>query len=319
MNGERCPRCAAAIEPGDLRCAVCALVLAAPAPPAAGPDRPRSLLLRCDRCAAAVGYDVAVRAPRCAFCGTTAHVEEAADPPELAEQYLPCTVSADDARAGLRRWLAGLGWFRPTGLAREAAIGELAVTWWPAWVFSATAQVSWCADVDARGRSGWAPIASQEPMEFTGIPVPASRGLSDREARALLRSYDLSTPAPATPPPGATVEPFEIQRSSARGRVLDEARAIARTRVAAARLKKRGWRNLHVELLLRDLATRRLALPAYIVAYRHRGKIFRAVVAGQNSQVIGEAPLSRAKIAATIAAALAGFAMLALLAWWWSR
>jgi hypothetical protein len=94
--------------------------------------------------------------------------------------------------------------------------------------------------------------------------------------------------------------------------VLDEARAVAGRRVAAARLRKRGWRNLHVELLLRDLTTRRLALPAYIVAYRYRGRVYRALVGGQRGTVIGRAPLSAARIALAAGAALALLAGIAL-------
>lgn len=49
-----CTRCETPIETGDLRCAVCALVLAAPAAGAA--DATRASVLRCTDCAAAIAF-----------------------------------------------------------------------------------------------------------------------------------------------------------------------------------------------------------------------------------------------------------------------
>ena len=68
-------------------------------------------------------------------------------------------------------------------------------------------------------------------------------------------------------------------------------------------------RKLSVALLLRRLVTRRLAFPAWVMAYRYRGKPYRAVICGQDASiVIGSAPYSWWKILG-VAAAIAGTVM----------
>ena len=44
-------------------------------------------------------------------------------------------------------------------------------------------------------------------------------------------------------------------------------------------------RNLHVAVVLSSLETKRYALPAYVLAYQYRGKVYRVVVHGQDAGV----------------------------------
>ena len=60
-------------------------------------------------------------------------------------------------------------------------------------------------------------------------------------------------------------------------------------------------RNLSLQACLESLRTSRLAFPVYILAYRYRDKLYRAVVHGQDDSVIvGDTPLSWLKIIALI-------------------
>ena len=57
-----------------------------------------------------------------------------------------------------------------------------------------------------------------------------------------------------------------------------------------------------------------MAFPAFVLAYRYRETLYRAVVHGQDPGcVIGEAPLSWAKIAMVVAAGLAVIAVVVAL------
>ena len=59
--------------------------------------------------------------------------------------------------------------------------------------------------------------------------------------------------------------------------------------------------------------TERVALPAWILAYRYRGALYRAIVHGQRAElVVGRAPLDRAKVAAVVIAVLAIAAVIAV-------
>ena len=143
-----CTRCETALELGDLRCAICALPVPEAVAPA-GVAAPRTTVLRCDGCGAAVGFVAVARAPRCGFCGHTMVIEQPVDPIEQAQQRVLFTVDRDRAAAALRGWLADRGWFAPRQLADDAVLESLTPLAWAAWRVNAIADVAWTADSDA--------------------------------------------------------------------------------------------------------------------------------------------------------------------------
>jgi hypothetical protein len=63
------------------------------------------------------------------------------------------------------------------------------------------------------------------------------------------------------------------------------------------------FRNVHTAVLHRRLETRRCSFPAWVLAYRYRDRLFRTVISGQDAGcIVGDAPYSKLKIAAAIAA-----------------
>lgn len=312
-----CPRCESALERGDLRCAVCAHIV-----PTGAVDAPVATLevLRCTGCGAALAYDAREQAPRCVFCESVLRLETLVDPVEQAEGYLPFTVSEEEAERALRSWQGGLGWFRPGDLRAASRITELQPLWWVAWVFDARVTVSWTADSDAdSGISGWAPHAGQAALGMEGIFASASRGLSEQEADFLAPSYDLSSGRDR--PQGlaratlqaARVEQFDVQRSTARRRVLEALVEDLTERVQAEHVPGRRHRNVHVEPLLRDLETRRLAAPVYVLVYRYHGELHRVLISGQDAGfVCGTAPYSGWRILGVVVGVLVSMALLVL-------
>ena len=311
-----CQRCTTVIEAGDLRCAVCALAV----PPETSVATSESVtVLRCEGCGAAVSYDVESQSPRCAFCSAHMHLEGITDPPEKTGWYVDFLVSPEQARGALSTWVGGLGWFRPGDLVSRAVLDDVAPLWWVAWVFDADAVISWSADSNAgSGRSDWAPHAGQTHLQLSDIVVPATRGLASEEARALCASYDIARGAPERVlhgPTGASapvVEQFDVQRSAAREAIAKELEATAARRVEKD-IPGSKFRNVRVAALVESLSTRRVALPAYVMAYRYDGATYRVVVSGHDETVLmGSAPYSTAKI--VLAAALAALAVALLLA-----
>jgi len=309
-----CDRCGSPLEPEDLRCAVCLLPVSATSSMA---ERVVARILRCDGCGAALTYDVDAKAPKCAFCGSVAHLEESEDPIEEADAYLPFRVDPPTARAALKRWLGSLGWFRPSDLASEATVAELTPLWWVGWTFDVEALVSWTADSNAGARrSDWAPHSGQVPLTVRQALVSASRGLSDDEVERLAARFDLAS-AESAPHAmeGAAIERFDVPRSSARriieGAVSAHARSHARQFVPGSRMRK-----LSAAVLPRRLRTRRYAFPSFVLAYRYRGKLYRAIVHGQDAScVFGKAPWSVAKILLVVFGSATTLALLGLLIW----
>lgn len=293
-----CERCESPLETGDLRCAICGE--AAPVATAAATEV-RTRILRCGGCGAAVSYDAETRAPRCGFCDSVMELEEIIDPVEQTGQHLPFSVDSSTARTAMRRWLGSLGWFRPSDLRTDARLESVRPLFWVAWVFDAEAMISWTADSNAGARrSAWAPHAGQVDMVFDDILVSATRGLTDDEAYHLAPSYDIGAHVSGGPEVGereALVEHFDVQRSQARARIILAIDDIAADRVRGQHVPGNRHRKVKAVALLRRLVTRRFALPAYVLAYRYKDRLYRVIVSGRDAQCIrGAAPYSIVKI-----------------------
>ncbi len=299
-----CSACGSPLENGDLRCAICGK--SSPARRQSASTKEVVKILRCTGCGAAVAYDPKKQAPSCSFCDSVVEIETLEDPMEQTGGYLPFTVTPEEAKAQLQGWLSSLGWFRPSDLSSTARVQELKPLWWVAWVFDADARVSWAADSNhGSRRSAWAPHAGATQMVFDDILASASKGLSAAEVDVLASGYQLETAKPA--PEGAenaTIEQFDVQRSQARKHVAQALNAISHARVEQTEVPGTRFRNLKVSLVLQNLVTHRLSFPAYVMAYRYKGQLYRLVISGQDKRLLtGNAPYSVAKIVGVCAVA----------------
>jgi hypothetical protein len=315
----RCTRCKAQVEEGDLRCAVCAF--AVPHHGAGHVQQEALKVFRCKGCGAAMSWSAEKKAVACAFCGEATALEEITDPVEQTEQWVPFSVDSKAAREAMRVWLKNLGWFRPNDLATASTIDEIKAIWWPAWIFDAQAQVTWTADSNAgAGRSAWAPHSGNTEIAFERILIGASRGLDDKEMSALASAYNLASSqtqreaAAARAPDNVLEETFDAQRSAARERVARACEAIAAERMKKGHIPGSTFRKINVALVLSELLTRRVALPAWILAYRYSGKLYRVVIHGQDAKTVtGSAPRSVWKILALVGGILATLTIIAVI------
>jgi hypothetical protein len=302
-----CTRCATPLEDGDLRCAICAL----PVPAAAtASGKAHAQILRCTECGAAIGYDANKQAPACGFCSAVMKIEQPIDPIEVAQLRLPFAIDRDEATLALRSWLGRRGFFAPKTLRDEAVIETLQPLCWAAWIVNAKAQVAWTADSDHESRrSAWAPHAGVVEIEFGNIAVPASRGLTADECVRLVPYYDLGkVVAVSEEIPGeipAMTESFDAQRSAARATVQKAIEGVAKVRVKPM-IPGSKVRNIRVSCLLQRQTTDRVALPAWVLAYRYRGSPYRAIINGQRAdQVFGTSPTDWVKVMLLVAGGIA--------------
>jgi hypothetical protein len=246
-------------------------------------------------------------------------VEQPVDPVEQAALRVPFSVERELATAALRSWLGKRGFFAPKTLRDEAVFESLKPLCWAAWIVNATAQVSWTADSDAGShRSAWAPHAGTVGLQFGNIAIPASRGLTASECSLLVPYYDLGKVVGVTEivdgETPAQVESFDAQRSAARMQVARAIEAVAKERVEE-HIPGHRTRNVNVSCLLESQSTDRVALPAWILAYRYRGSPYRAIVHGQRPEIVfGTSPTDWAKVALVVGLSLAGvLAIIALI------
>lgn len=314
-DSTRCDACGTPLEKGDLRCSICGKS----APKQDSPTKKTVIeILRCTGCGAAVAYDPKRQAPSCSFCGSVYKIEKIEDPMEQTSGYLPFTVTPEQAKKALSQWLGSLGWFRPADLTSSSRLQELQPLWWVAWVFDANSRISWSADSDhGSRRSSWAPHAGQTTVNFENILASASRGLTAKEVDEIANGFDLNSAQ--SEPQGAsdaTLEQFDVQRSQARRQVARVLNFMASQHVQHSEIPGSTFRKLNVSVVVRNLITRRLSFPAYVMAYRYKDKLYRVVICGQDQRlVIGDAPYSAAKIALAIFGAAAAILLfLAMLA-----
>ena len=294
-----CTRCFSGVEVGDLRCPVC--YLAVPESTCAAHSAVRVQVLRCGSCGAAMEYRAALQAAQCAFCGGVLKLEEFADPAEEMGTRLPFKVDRAQATATYRQWISRQGFFRPFNLASTARLESLRALWWAGWVVNVGARATWTADSDAGARKAkWAPHAGECHSEFSGLVIPATRGLSEAECERLVPTYDLRKGLGAeegAPGVDAEVERFDLPRSSARSTILRAIQQLMERHIAAGQIPGTKFRNLHASIHLRRLGTQRAGFPAYVIGYRYRGRLYRTVISGQDATcVIGEAPRSVGKL-----------------------
>jgi hypothetical protein len=308
-----CSRCASPLEDGDLRCAVCALPVPARREAV---EAPRVKILRCTWCGAAIAFDANHQAPACGFCRSLMTIEQPVDPVEAATLRVPFIVDRELATAALRGWLGKRGYFAPKALRDEAVLETVTPLCWAAWIVNAEATVAWTADSDyGAHRSAWAPHAGQTKQTFGNIVVPASRGLRHDECSLLVPYYDLTkvvgitADEPVSGEVPAMIESFDAQRSAGRQHVARAIETLAKVRVEKHEVPGRRFRKVRVACLLERQTTDRVALPAWVLAYRYRGSPYRAIVHGQRAEIVfGSSPKDWGKIARVVGGILAAIA-----------
>ena len=300
-----CTRCFSGVEAGDLRCPVC--YLAVPESTCAAQPVVRVQVLRCGSCGAAMEYRAALQAAQCAFCGGVLKLEEFADPAEEMGRRLPFKVNRAQATESYRQWISRQGFFRPLNLASAARLETLRALWWAGWVVNVGARATWTADSDAGAQKAkWAPHAGECHSEFSGLVIPATRGLSAVECERLVPTYELTDGvAGGAKEVEAEVESFDLPRSFARSTILRAIQQLMEQRIRAREIPGTKFRNLQASVHLRRLATQRAGFPAYVIGYRYRGRLYRTVISGQDATcVIGESPRSVGKLLLVIVAVI---------------
>ena len=139
-----------------------------------------------------------------------------------------------------------------------------------------------------------------------------TRGLSPLECARLIPTYTVASAVVESGSDGTDEvrERFDVSRSVARSRIVEAIRSLAEARIKGQEAPGTRFRNFHASIQLRGLRTRRVAFPAYAIAYRYRNRLYRTVISGQDPAcVIGQTPISVLKVALLVALILAGFAV----------
>jgi hypothetical protein len=294
----RCTLCRNVVDAEDLFCANCGREAPRPEGAARPPALEQGLTgFDCRGCGASTTWDPGTKALRCAFCGSADLAQQAAPTGRVEPaRLLPFRVPHEEAEKRFRTWI-GTGFWRPRGIAKEARLVSMQAVFIPCWRFAAAAETNWTADSSATpagARADWCPLGGRSEGEIDGVLVLASGSLAPDEIEGLL-PYDLAAAEPyrRTALGAVPVEDFGVSRRGARPEARRGIEAAEVDRCAA--FVPGRARNVHVNVLVRDLTSEPVLLPVWINAYRWKERVFRFLVNGQTGAIVGQAPRSVVK------------------------
>jgi hypothetical protein len=273
--------------------------------------------VRCDECDATVSLERTVTAATCAFCGSSAILEQGENRNLIRpESLIPLDVGREYAQKALRAWVKGL-WFRPNALKRLDKF-EAAGVYLPAWTFDAEVHSDWTADAGyyywvteryttrVNGKSvtrtrqvrkvRWTSAWGSRDDSYDDVLVLGSHAITKMLARKL-GDFDLTELVPyrAEYLAGWRAEEYQVDLMGSWDLGRDIIQDLQRGRCSGD-VPGDTQRFLQVKNQISEVHWKHLLVPVWTVTYRYGGKSWPVVVHGQTGKVVGRAPLSWWKI-----------------------
>jgi DNA-directed RNA polymerase subunit RPC12/RpoP len=274
---------------------------------------------KCDRCGAVVAFAAEKSATKCTFCDSPAVIPQPSSWNLVApESLVPFQLTKEQAVEKFRAWVSKLR-FRPGELKNKANVAGLNGLYVPYFTYDSNAHSDWSGEAgfyyyethtrtvtgpDGRPRQEtyqvqkirWVWKSGTHGAFYNDELLCASRGLAGGMIEKLgafnlaglvgIRQEFLS---------GFDAEEYTLGPKEGWG--IAAQRFVERERAACSReLGGDTQRNLSVSTRLYDARFKHLLLPVYIASYQYGGKVWRFMVNGQSGQVVGESPVSWAKV-----------------------
>jgi predicted RNA-binding Zn-ribbon protein involved in translation (DUF1610 family) len=298
------------------------------------PATPGATVLACDTCGTELHGRPATRRlvdPDWTALPPKATLRYADDTPEALiapDAAVPFQIRRATARKILRRW-ARRRWFAPREFRKIAESTSFRGAYLPFWVWRARTRSRYQA---ARGEYEWAqggggrvrwvrwwPAAGVVDRDFAAVPVAATVRLEGTALADLLRDWSLGDAVPFEPGmlEGCWTQRYDLEPEV--GLELAKARMAAEVeREVRARVGGDEQHVPRIETAYADLGYRLVLLPAWLVSYAHGGRRRMVAVHGETGRVVGERPVSGAKLAFAaaltliVASAILYFSLLSL-------
>jgi len=284
--------------------------------------------ISCPNCAAHFALDAHVHAGECPFCGTPVVTDTSVAKPIKPKGVLPFSISAEQARAAYKSWLAKR-WFAPNALKKyardDATLNGVYIPYWTYDSDTATAyrgqrgEVYYVTQRYSTTHNGrrvtrtrrvpkvrWYPARGRTTRHFDDVLVGATRTLP-RKITDWLAPWDLNNLEPYSEDylAGFSSEVYQVD--------LDEGFAIAQTtmdKVIRSDVRQAiGGDQQRIHSLSTqhsDTTFKHVLLPLWSAGFQYKDKTYRFVVNGRTGKVLGERPYSTIKIALAV---IAGFAV----------
>jgi hypothetical protein len=283
---------------------------------------PGALEVACEGCGASVTFTPPEVSAICPFCGRQRVSQpKSADPLVAPQGVLPFQIALEDARAAIRRWLAGL-WFAPSALKHMARQDSLGGVYLPFWTFDAhtTSHYAgqrgdhyWETQTYREGgqtktrqvmKTRWSAAQGTVSQWHDDTLVPATRAVrSDRLDS--LAPWDLATVRTYDPAflAGHRAQRYQLELPQA----FEQAKGVMDVVIREDVERDIGGdeqRMLHLGTSYSGVSFKHLLLPVYLGAYVFQGTAYQVLVNARTGQVQGDRPYSVWKIAFLVLAIL---------------
>lgn len=272
---------------------------------------------RCDGCGATLRTPSHLLSTRCSYC--EAPLVEVAAADVHIDGVVPFTLSADAAAAKLSAFLKGHRW-APRELRRHARhSGLLRAVYVPHQVYEGVVRASYDAAIGITYtkrvgtgknrktvvRTDWHGLRGTYGRSFEDHLVSASAGLDEEHSNGL-EPFDLGHAHPFDPRMVAGIE-AELpthERLASQAVLADELEDIVTREISTTFLPGDSQRLDAVDVDAQVSRSRVVLLPIWFGTFHLGGEARHCFINGQTGRVVGQVPVSRAKIAMLAAAAL---------------
>ncbi len=327
-----CTSCGSPLEANARFCPACGLPLDEEKPSALRKGTDQSIgampnhTFECKNCGSQVATSVDQRSYVCPFCDSSyvTEIAKRVSGRQRPEFVIGFAITREQAQEKYFKWLKKNSWFRPGDLAAKAVSERQKGVYLPFWHFSMDAQSRWAARIgeywyrtetyttrDSKGKTvtrtrqvretEWFPLQGQHRHYYSGFLVPATVGVSIKEAAAI-QPFQLTSLSRYRPffLAGWMAEEYSIEKKEA---ILEAKKEFANREREAVRRFLPGdtSSNLQVSSHFEVTGSDLILLPIHVLSYRYRDQVFRFLVNGQTGKVVGEKPISKQRIAILVA------------------
>ena len=277
----------------------------------------------CSNCGATTSFDPGTRTLRCPFCATEMAVRSSGAAVNIdADQFvLPFKLQKQESETRIREWLGSSMW-APGDLKSRSGLDRGQGIYVPFWRFDADASSTWEGEIsrthsrpvqrtrtNSEGRQEtytatetyktWHPRSGTHQGSHRTW-VPASTGLTQSEGDKLM---------PFPEEAMMTYSSDLLVGFSAEDPGIDEDGAWEAGEQRIREMERAACAS-EVERLTRadiTLSNRRSAvcyLPVWIYTYTYQGQNYRVLVNGHTGEIVGDRPISKARVGVAVAVGL---------------
>lgn len=289
----------------------------------------------CTNCGATTSIDSKIASTSCPYCSTPLIAQDVCEETMIKPgSLLPFKLTKEDGLQAFRRWIKKL-WFKPSALAKQALTfdhfngiylpfftydtdthtyytGQRGEHYYITETYTTTENGKTVTKTRQVQRTRWYSASGHVDCTFDDVLICASKSVPEQKIDQL-EPWGLQDLVPFDPQylSGYTTEKYQLDLKSG----FIKAKEVMKPHIVQLIHRDIGGdvQRIHSMRTSHDRITfKHLLLPAYVSAYRFKGKLYQFIINARTGEVQGDRPWSYGKIALAV---LGGVALIALIVW----